>query len=240
MIAARLKNMKETQGRATSMDWFEWHKLYEKREPLKRRLELTCQQISDCLNLSPSGEIRVISVCAGDGRDLIGALKGHHRERDVRARLVELDTRLIERGREEAARAGLSAQLEFLNDDATSSGAYEGIAPANLVLLCGMLGLLDEASTLQLVQHLPALCQSGGFIIWTRNLNYSNGNSHAALFRSLLHQSAFEKVRLQTTSRKRFFRRSSQGRFIVSTYRYQGEPADLPLNQKLFELKEPA
>jgi hypothetical protein len=222
------------------MDWFEWHKLYERKAPLKRRLELVCKQISDCLNLCPPGEIRVVSVCAGDGRDLIGALKGHPRQQDVMARLVELDTRLIECGREMAARAGLSARLEFLNGDATSSSSYEGIAPANLVLLCGMLGHVDEASTLRLVQHLPALCRFGGFIIWTRNLNYSDGNRHADLFRSLLNKSAFEEVSFEATSRKHLFMKTSQGRFVVSTYRYRGESTALPVNQKLFEITEPS
>jgi hypothetical protein len=222
------------------MNWFEWHKLYEKRAPLIRRLELVCKQISDCLNLCLPGEIRAISVCAGDGRDLIGALKGHPREQDVRARLVELDTRLIECGQEAAAGACLSARLEFLNADATSSKAYEGIAPAHLVLLCGMLGHVDEASTLRLVQILPALCQSGGFVLWTRNLNYSDGNRHADLFRSLLRKSAFEEVRFQTTSRKQFFWKTSRGRFVVSTYRYRGKSSALPVNQKLFELTEPS
>lgn len=222
------------------MDWFEWHKLYERRAPLKRRLELVCKQISDCLNLLPQGDIRVISVCAGDGRDLIGALKGHPREQDVCARLVELDARLVEGGREAAADACLSSRLEFLNVDATSSSAYEGIAPASLVLLCGMLGHVDEASTLQLVRQLPALCRSGGFIIWTRNLNYSDGDHHADLFRSLLRKSAFEEVRFETTSRKWFFMNAARARFVVSTYRHRGEATALPVNQKLFELTEPA
>jgi hypothetical protein len=221
------------------MDWFAWHKLYERKTSLQRRLELVCKQISDCLNLCLPGEIRIVSVCAGDGRDLIGALKGHPRQQDVIARLVELDRRLIECGREVAAGAGLSARLEFIDADATSSTAYAGIAPANLVLLCGMLGHVDEASTLRLVQHLPALCRSGGFIIWTRNLNYNSGHRHVDLLRSLLRKSAFEEVRFETTSRKRAFMKTSRGRFIVSTYRYRGESTALPVNQKLFDLMEP-
>lgn len=222
------------------MDWFEWHRLYESRAPLQRRLKLVRRHISECLNLSPPGEVRIISVCAGDGRDLVGALKGHHRAPDVRARLVELDERLVLRGREAAAGAGLSERLEFLNADATSSRAYEGIAPANLLLLCGMLGHLDEPSTLRLVRHLPALCQSGGFVVWTRNLNYGDGNRHADLFRSLLRQSALEEVRTETTHGKPLFRKGTRGRFLVSTYRYRGECSALPPDAKLFELREPA
>jgi hypothetical protein len=243
MMTAELQNPMNLStyfGKAGSMDWFEWHKLYERKPALQRRLELVCKQLSDCLNLCPSGEIRVISVCAGDGRDLIGALKGHPRERDVEARLVEMDTRLVECGREMAASAGLSARLEFLNGDATSSSAYEGIAPANLVLLCGMLGHVDEASTLMLVEYLPALCRSGGFLIWTRNLNYREGVRHVDLFKSLLRKSGFEEMRFEATSRKQFFMKTSQGRFIVSTYRYHGESTALPVNQKLFEIMEPS
>ena len=47
------------------------------------------------LDRAPAGHVRLISLCAGQGRDVIGVLTGHPRRDDVRARLVELDERNV-------------------------------------------------------------------------------------------------------------------------------------------------
>jgi hypothetical protein len=56
------------------------------------------------LDRAPAGDVRLISLCAGQGRDVIGALTRHPRRDDVRARLVELDGRNVALARQ-AARA---------------------------------------------------------------------------------------------------------------------------------------
>ena len=45
------------------------------------------------LGHAPAVNIRLISLCAGRGRDVIGVLARHPHRDDVRARLVELDER---------------------------------------------------------------------------------------------------------------------------------------------------
>ena len=211
------------------MDWVEWHKGYRSSPALKARLGKVRTQISNCLNACPTGEIRVVSVCAGDGRDLLGALMDHPRALDVRARLVELDERLVESGRAAADAVGLAEQLEFFNGDATRSSAYEGIAPAHLVIVCGVFGHVSEVQTHRLVQNLPFLCKSGGFVVWTRRLNEQEGARHTATIRTLLHESAFEEVCFEVTP---------EGKFAVSTYRYLGESLPLPNDQHLFDFSE--
>ena len=47
------------------------------------------------LDGAPPGELRVVSMCAGQGRDVIGVLSQHPRRSDVRARLVERDERNV-------------------------------------------------------------------------------------------------------------------------------------------------
>jgi hypothetical protein len=37
---------------------------------------------------APAGDVRLISLCAGQGRDMIGVLTGHPRRDDVRAQIV--------------------------------------------------------------------------------------------------------------------------------------------------------
>jgi hypothetical protein len=211
------------------MDWFEWHKGYRKSPPLKARLSLVRQQISDCLNACPSGKIRVVSLCAGDGRDLLGALMNHPRTGDVSARLVELEGRLVECGRAAAEGAGLAEQLEFVEGDATLSSAYEGMVPADLVVACGVFGHVSATETVRLIQNLSFLCKSGGFFIWTRRCNDRESNLHTNTIQNLLAESAFEEVCFEVTP---------EGKFAVSTYRYLGESLPLPNEQHLFDFSE--
>jgi hypothetical protein len=55
-------------------DWLEWHDLYNTEPKLQQRLEIVQEYISYSLDNSPTGTIRVVSACAGDGRDLLGNL----------------------------------------------------------------------------------------------------------------------------------------------------------------------
>ncbi|MFZ1991477.1 MAG: SAM-dependent methyltransferase, partial [Alphaproteobacteria bacterium] len=76
------------------MDWKIWHDRYNKPDSwLTRRLRVVQTQIWTALDCSLPGQLRVISLCAGQGRDLIEVLADHPRRTDVHARLVELDER---------------------------------------------------------------------------------------------------------------------------------------------------
>jgi hypothetical protein len=78
----------------TERDWYTWHRDYD--EPgtaLARRLVAVQDQIRTALDAAPPGPLHAISLCAGQGRDLIGVLAHHPRRHDVTARLVELDPR---------------------------------------------------------------------------------------------------------------------------------------------------
>ena len=76
--------------------------------------------------MAKPGPLRAISLCAGQGRDLISALAGHPRRYDVRARLVELDPRNTETARQAAQAAGLP-RVEVVTGDAALTDTYAGI-----------------------------------------------------------------------------------------------------------------
>jgi hypothetical protein len=50
-----------------------------------------CSHLSAALDAVLAGPIRLLSLCAGQGRDVLGVLPGHARRGDVAAVLVESD-----------------------------------------------------------------------------------------------------------------------------------------------------
>jgi len=205
-------------------DWFEWHDLYKTEPKLQQRLEIVREYISYSLDASPPGRIRVVSLCAGDGRDLLGTLANHPRAQDVYARLVELNPNLVEHGKATIESLGLAKQIEFINGDATISANYVGAVPADIVIVCGVFGnLADEAELKRLLDNLSFLSKQGAFVIWTRG--HSNGISYSDNVRKVLQASQFEEVQFKLTA---------TGDMGVGINRYLGENLPAPKEQQLF------
>ncbi|HEX6539876.1 MAG TPA: class I SAM-dependent methyltransferase [Candidatus Dormibacteraeota bacterium] len=153
---------------ARSGEWVEWHRGYEKPDGLlARRLAVVQRLVAAAIDRAPPDAVRVISMCAGDGRDLLGVLAAHPRRRDVRARLVELDESLVARGRERAAHEGLDS-VELVCGDASDTCAYRDAAPADVLLVCGVFGNVTDEDVHNTVARLPELCAPGATVVWTR------------------------------------------------------------------------
>ena len=152
----------------TSSDWYEWHDGYDDpASDLSQRLVAVQRHVAATVDGAPPGLVRVISICAGQGRDLLGVLVDHPRRNDVRARLVELDPRNVEVARATAARAGLG-NVEVVCADASTTSVYEGAVPADVVLVCGVFGHASDDDIRRTVHHLPTLCAPGATVVWTR------------------------------------------------------------------------
>ncbi len=147
-------------------EWVRWHDGYADGRPLAQRLEVVQELIRAALDACPPGPIRVISMCAGDGRDILGVLPGHPRQADVHGRLVELDPALARRAREQAA--DVSPAIEVVTGDASRTSRYVGAVPAEIVLACGIFGNITDDDIHNTVTHLPELCAPGATVIWTR------------------------------------------------------------------------
>ncbi|MEJ1933792.1 class I SAM-dependent methyltransferase family protein [Nostoc sp. NIES-2111] len=205
-------------------DWYEWHDLYKTEPRLQQRLEIVQEFIAYSLNASPDGALRVVSVCAGDGRDLLGTLKNHPRAKDVSARLVELNPQLVERGRATIEALGLAKQIEFVNGDATIASNYVGAVPADIVIVCGVFGnLTDEAELSRLLDNLRFLSKKGAFVLWTRG--HSQGIAHSDTVRRILSASEFAEVDFKLTA---------TGDMAVGINQYIGENLPQPKEQQLF------
>jgi hypothetical protein len=152
-----------------SVDWRAWHDGYKSPDSgLGRRLALVQAQLRDVLDRAAPGPIRAISVCAGQGHDLIGVLAEHPRRADVIARLVELDARNVALAQRAARAAGLDT-VDAVAADASLTDAYAGAVPADVVLLCGVFGNISEPDIVNTIERLGQLCAPEASVIWTRH-----------------------------------------------------------------------
>ncbi|MFC8675522.1 SAM-dependent methyltransferase [Streptomyces griseorubiginosus] len=153
------------------MDWQQWHDRYDAPEsPLAWRLRAVQDRIGAALDAAPPGPLRVISLCAGQGRDLLGVLPAHPRREDVRARLVERDPGNVAEVRRTATALGLPG-VEAVVADAALLDHCADLVPADLVLLCGVFGNITSADIERTVEACTQLCAPGARVIWTRHRN---------------------------------------------------------------------
>jgi hypothetical protein len=146
-------------------DWAFWHGPYDDpQSPLALRLQEVCRQVSAGLDRAQAGPVRLLSLCAGRGLDVLPLLATHPRGRDVRGRLVELD-----RTNAAAARNQAPPGVEVVESDAGTTDACVGAAPADLLLLCGIFGNIGADDVRRTALAVPQLCAPGGTVIWTRS-----------------------------------------------------------------------
>ncbi|HEU5470133.1 MAG TPA: class I SAM-dependent methyltransferase family protein [Actinophytocola sp.] len=204
------------------MNWVDWHQDYDTPgSPLHRRLGWVQRRIGEALDAAPPGPIRVLSMCAGQGRDLLGVLPGHPRRSDVRARLVELDP-----DNAAAARRAALPGVEVVTGDAGDSGAYDGVVPVHLAIVCGVFGNLTDADIRNTVAELPRLCAPGGTVVWTRHTERPDLTPD---IRSWLAESGFQEVAFDT---------EPGFRFGVGTHRLTGAALPYRPDRRLFRFTQ--
>jgi hypothetical protein len=203
-------------------DWSEWHREYDDPgSPLSRRLELVQGHLRAGLDRAPAGDIRLISLCAGQGRDVIGVLTGHPRRDDVQARLVELDERNVAVAARAAQAAGLTG-VEVLQADAGITDACAGAVPAQIVMVCGIFGNISASDIQATVAALPSLCAPGALVLWTR---HRRPPDLTPAIRSWFGDAGF---------REEAFDNSLDGFMSVGAHRLTGEPSALVPGRRLF------
>jgi SAM-dependent methyltransferase len=204
-----------------AVDWHDWHDDYDRPGSWQaRRLAAVQEQVTQVLGDFPPGPLQVISLCAGQGRDLLGALAGHPRRGDVRARLVELDERNAQIARATARAAGLD-HVDVVTGDASLTDHYQGIAPADLVLVCGVFGNLALPDIERTVSACRQLCKPGGTVIWTRA---RDAPDRVPLICQWFEGHGFKRQWLS----------DPEAGFGVGVHRFRGEPQPLAAGQRLF------
>jgi hypothetical protein len=151
------------------MDWAAWHEAYDDpSSPLSARLRCVRAHLSGAIDQAPAGRISLVSLCAGQGRDVVGVLPHHPRRDDVHAVLVESDERNAGPARRAAAAQGL-AQVEVRLADASLVASFADALPADVLLLCGIFGNVSDRDIERTIRAAPALCRPGATVIWTRH-----------------------------------------------------------------------
>jgi hypothetical protein len=149
-------------------DWHNWHTPYtDDTSALSRRLRIVQSHIADWLDERPGPQVRVVSVCAGQGNDLVGVLTGRTDAHRVNAELIEKDPRNVAAARASIAAAGLTT-INVTCADAGDLAAYRDALPADLVLLAGVLGNISDHDVRTTVTAMPMLCAPAATVIWTR------------------------------------------------------------------------
>lgn len=206
--------------------WATWHEEYDDPESdISRRLRHVQRRLSDCLDKAPGGPLRLISLCAGEGRDVIGVLPTHARRDDVTARLVELDPGIAAKARDAAAAAGLS-QVQVITGDAALISAYADLAPADIVLACGIFGNVSDEDIQRTIIGLRQLAKPGAAVLWTRS---RRAPDLTPTVRSWFVEAGFSEIGFDY----------EEGRdFSVGSQRFDAQTAPLEPDTRLFEFRK--
>jgi hypothetical protein len=224
-----MMKLRQRLRRISSRSWAGWpDEAYAQRQ-YQQRLQAVQEHLRGVLDDATAGPLRLISMCAGDGRDVIGTVRTHERRGDVSAWLVELDRQSVAAGIREASLAGLKDAVNFINADATDYATYQGIAPAEIVLACGVWGHVPALERESLAGALAGLCKLRGTVTWTRGV--SGGLTRLNEIELLFARPKWENVRTTITADEKWG---------VATYRYCGPPEELPQSGRIFNFERHA
>lgn len=224
-----MKTLWKRIARAGKSTWSNWPQQAYERPSYRSRLGAVEQHLTEALDLAPKGEITIISLCAGDGRDVIDAVGVHPRRRDVAAWLVEADAKLVAAGIALARGTGLQKAVRFLQADATSYATYRDISCADVVMLCGVWGHVPPQERAAVVRACSMLCQKGGHVVWTRGVRLGSGR--------------FDEIRAEFSGREWSEVRTTitpDAKWAVATNCLTASPATRPTSGTIFHFQTAA
>jgi Methyltransferase domain len=205
-------------------DYLKWHEAYDDpSSDLSWRLGQAQAYIEDALD-RVAEPVVVLSLCAGDGRDLLQVLAERDDSSRVRATLIELHPDLAQRARAFAADADLTG-VTVLTGDAGNTTAYAGSVPADLVIMMGIFGNISDDDVHRTIQTAPQMCRPGAILLWSRS---TNGTDHNRSVRGWLADSGFTELNYQE------FDQSEGERAALGSARYDGQLQSLIPGRQLF------
>jgi hypothetical protein len=159
------------------------------------------RQALAALDGAASDPLHVVSICAGDGRDVLSVAGELDLRRSISITLIELDPELAERARQSAA--DLQADVHVLQADAGDRATYAGLSRADVVLACGVFGNISVADAQTTIRFLPRLLNPDGFVIWTRG-RPEHGEDPSEQIRVLFASAGFRELGFTAPDDARF------------------------------------
>lgn len=149
-------------------DWYKWHQIYDSpNTSIRERLTVIGRHLHQVLDhAAPSP--RIISVCAGQGREVLPAVAAHPRSASVEAHLLENDPRNAGHAKAEAARLGLSGVRVHVVD-AGLCASYAVLGRAHCIMLAGVFSNIRDDDVRRTIAWLPCMAVPGGVVIWTHH-----------------------------------------------------------------------
>jgi hypothetical protein len=205
-------------------DYLKWHDAYDDpNSDLSWRLSQTQTYIRLALD-HLAGPVTVLSLCAGDGRDVLSVLADRDDSSGVQTTLIELHPVLAQRAREFAAEAGLIG-VTVRSQDAGNTAAYAGSVPADLVIMMGIFGNISDDDVHRTIETAPQLCKSGATLLWSRS---TNGSDRNASVRGWLSEAGFTELDYLE------FDQDEGERAALGSARYDGPPQTFAIGRQLF------
>jgi hypothetical protein len=208
-------------------DYLAWHEQYDDPgSSLPRRLALVREVLAAELD-ARRGPVRVVSLCAGDGRDILGVLAQREDADRVSVTLVEVLPQLVERARRAAAE--VAAGVEVVAADAGCSEIYRGMAtvPADVVLLVGVLGNLSDSDVATTVAAMRCLCAPGATLLWSRGRSLEGTDDFVTPVREAFTAAGFTEVSIRSFD-------VDDDRTALGVVRFDGPPEPLGPGQRWF------
>lgn len=203
-------------------DYLAWHEAYDDPESsLSRRLAMVQQHLRAELDRR-EGPVRIVSACAGDGRDILGVLAEAEDADDVEVTLVEVHPELVERARAAAVKLPAGARVDVRQADAGSTDSYAGAA-ADVLLLVGVLGNITDEDLATTLGALPQLVAAGGVVIWSNGYDAAR---RAPRIRRLLADAGFAEVAVDPFD--------WEDGALLGVARFEGRPEPLVPGRRLF------
>lgn len=206
-------------------DYEEWHARYDDPDSdLSWRLQTVRRFIEDAL-VRHQGPMRILSSCAGDGRDVLGVLSDRDDVNRITVTLLEVHPRIANQARAAAAALPV-AGVEVRAVDAGGTDAYAGAVPAELILMVGIFGNICDADLRRTIATTPQFCQPGGTLLWSRA---REGGDRNAEVRASFGAAGFTELDYETTD--------IGSRPAVGAMRYDGPFQPLVAGKHLFTFR---
>ena len=212
----------EQAEQAALTDWCAWHQGYaDPASGMSARLAAVQGVIGRWLDQTASRPVRVLSACAGDGRDLLGVLEEREDAARVKATLLEADPALARSAAATARATGLK-RVRVRCADAGTTKAYAGAVPADLVLLCGIFGNVSDVDVHRTIRALPQLCAPGATVVWTRHRRDPDATP------------AIRRWFAEHDCEEQDFISPGEDSWAVGVHRFEGRPLPLERDHRIF------